>query len=230
MSDYRVTVGGKKSYNIGVSYEIPSKSIQYTNEIIEDFSSSFNGTLTAFNIVVRGQSYTPLNEQQLLISINDELLKPNVDYLVSGNQIFFTDPPAAGAKFSGVAMATTADLTRTINYIIEAGSGDMTPGIKGQVTLDITGTIDSWTVIADQPGYALIDIKKSTYQSYPVMTSITGTEKPYIGSPNDPSETKRKDEDLSTWDRVLNAGDILQYEIIGASVVKRLLIALKVHL
>lgn len=230
MSDYRVTIGGRKRYDIGVSYEIPSKSIQYTNEIIEDFSNLFNGTRTAFDIVVRGESYVPLNEQQLIIAINDNILKPVTDYLVSGDQIFFTSAPTTGSKFSGVACATTADLTRTINYVVESGSFNMEPGIKGQITLDVTGTIDSWTIVADQPGYLLLDIKKSSYVNYPTMTSITGTEKPYVGVPNGPYETKRKDEDLSTWNRALVAGDILQYEVIGVTNIKRFLIALKMHL
>ena len=240
MSDYRVaiggsaysnvTIGGRKRYDVGVSYEIPSKSIQYTNEIIEDFSNLFNGIRTSFDVVVEGESYIPLNEQQLIIAINDNILKPVTDYLVSGDQIFFTNPPPAGAKFSGVACATTADLTRTINYVVESGSINMEPGIKGHITLDVTGTIDSWTLITDQPGFLLLDIKKSTYANYPNMTSIAGTEKPYVGIVNGPYESKRKDDDLSTWNRVLNAGDILQYEVIGVTNVKRFLIALKLHL
>jgi hypothetical protein len=230
MADYRVTVGGRKQYKVGISYQIPSKSLQYLNEILDDFSGEFDDNNTSFLLKLEGEPYYPINEQQILVSLNNIILEPKVDYQITGNTIVFTTPPPQGSEFFCVAMATTADLTRTINFIIEAGSGDMTPGIKGQVTLDITGTIDSWTVIADQPGYALLDIKKCSYQNYPLMTSITGTEKPYIGSPNNPTETKRKDEDLSTWDRLLNAGDILQYEIVAASNVKRLLVALKVHL
>lgn len=228
--DYRVTIGGRKRYNIDVNYEVPSKSIQYTNEIIESISSQFNGSNTAFNLLVRGEPYYPLNEQQLIISLNDVVLEPKVDYLVSSNTIIFSNPPQSGDEFFGVAMATTADLTRTINYVIDSGSLDMTPGIKGTVTLDVSGTIDSWTLIADTPGNLILDIKKSTYNSFPSMTSIVGTERPELGVLNQSTARKNKDEDLTTWDRVLNAGDILQYEVLAVSNIRRFLIALKMHL
>lgn len=228
--DYRVTVGGKKKYAIDVSYEVPSKSIQYTNEIIESISSGFDGSQTAFDLIVRGENYYPLNEQQLLISLNDVVLEPKVDYLVSSNQIIFTNPPSAGDTFFGVAMATTADLTRTINYVIDSGSMDMEPGIKGTVTLDVSGTIDSWVIISDTPGNLIVDIKKSSYQDFPNMVSITGTERPTLGILNQIQQTKNKDDDLSTWNRVLNAGDVLQYEVLAVSGIRRFLIALKLHL
>jgi exosome complex RNA-binding protein Rrp4 len=62
------------------------------------------------------------------------------------------------------------------------------------------------------------------------MVSITGTEKPYLGVINGMTQSKNKDEDLTTWNRVLNAGDVLQYEVVAVSNVKRFLIALKLRL
>lgn len=230
MADYRVTIGGRKQYKVGLSYQIPSKSLQYLNEILDNFSEDFDGVQTSFPLFVDGEPYTPLNEQQLIISLNDVILEPRADYLVSGNTIVFTNPPLSGSEFFGVALATTADLTRTINYVVESGSFDMEPGVKGEITLDVTGTIDSWTIVSDQPGTLILDIKKSSYQDYPNMVSITGSEKPYLGVINGIQQVKNKDEDLTTWNRVLNAGDVLQYEVIAVSNIKRFLIALKVHL
>jgi len=229
MSDYRVTIGGRKQYKVGVSYQIPSKSLQYLNEILDDFSNDF-GTQTTFPLSIEGESYFPINEQQILVSLNDVILEPKVDYLISGSNIVFLNAPNSGDDLFIVAMATTADLTRTINYVVESGSFDMESGIKGEITLDVTGTIDSWMVVSDQPGTLILDIKKSSYNDYPNMTSITGTEKPYLGVINGSQQSKNKDEDLTTWNRVLNAGDILQYEVIAVSNIKRFLIALKVHL
>ena len=230
MSDYRITTGGKKQYKVGVSYQIPSKSLQYLNEILDNFSNGFNGTQTTFALNIEGEPYFPINEQQILVSLNDIILEPKIDYLISGSTIIFTDPPAASSDLFIVAMATTADLTRTINYVVESGSFDMEPGIKGHITLDVTGTIDSWTIVAEQAGTLIVDIKKSTFNDYPSMVSITGTEKPYLGVINGMTQTKNKDEDLTTWNRVLNAGDVLQYEVVAVSNVKRFLIALKLHL
>ena len=60
-----------------------------------------------------------------------------------------------------IALATTADLTRTINYVIDSGSFMMLSGNKGSVTLDVSGTIESLTIFADQQGDLTLDIKKS---------------------------------------------------------------------
>lgn len=240
MSNYRVAVGarnyspvyvnGEKQYKVGVSYQVPSRSIQYLNEILDNFSSQFDGNETIFPLTVNGIDYFPNSEQQLIISLNDVILEPKVDYLISGNTIVFTNPPTLGSAFFGVAMATTADLTRTINFVVESGSFDMDPGVKGEITLDVTGTIDSWTIIADQPGILILDIKKAAYHDYPDMTSITGTEQPFLGVINGMQQRKNKDEDLTTWNRVLNAGDILQYEVVAVSNIKRFLIALKLQM
>ena len=67
----------------------------------------------------------PLNEEQIAISINNVILEPRVDYVVSNDQIVFNTPPAGGAVFFGIAYATTADLTRTLNYVIDSGSFPM---------------------------------------------------------------------------------------------------------
>ena len=62
----------------------------------------------------------------MIISINDVVQSPGVDYNVSGSQIIFTNPPAASSDFFGVALRTVADLTRTINFVLDNGSNDIT--------------------------------------------------------------------------------------------------------
>ena len=161
MAQYNVRVGNN-AYRVGkqlptqhkldVNYQIPSKSVQYSNLLIESLASQFDGTQDTFNIVVNGEPYTPLNEEQLLISIGDTVLSPGVDYIVSNDQIVFSTPPSAGVQFFGVAYATTADLTRTLNYVIDSGSFPMGNGPKGTMTVDVTGIIESWTILADSEG------------------------------------------------------------------------------
>lgn len=234
MTDYNVSLGSNPynviiesnpQFNVGVNYEIPSKSTQYQNEIIEDFASQFNGTKTIFNLLVNGQPYYPVNAQQLIVSINNIVLEPNVDYSILNNTIIFTNPPAAGQNFFAVALATTADLTRTINYVIDATPNVVSVGIKGHLTIDVTGIIESWTVLADVPGNLIMDIKKSSYINYPTFTSISGTEKPTLTN-----QAKNKDDGLSTWDTTLTAGDILRFEVESCDYIKQFLIAIKLKL
>ena len=190
MADYIITLDddqdasiGTPDYNIGVNYEIPSKSVQYQNLILDSIASQFDGTKTTFDLYVDGEPYTPVNAQGLIISINDVVLSPGVDYNVSGSQIIFTNPPAASSDFFGVALRTVADLTRTINFVLDNGSNDITSGVKGSLGLDVSGRIESWTLVSENEGSIVIDIKKDKYDTYPdSLTSIVGSEYPRLST------------------------------------------------
>jgi hypothetical protein len=225
MTDYNVILGQNDQFNIGVSYEIPSKSNQYQNLLVDDIASQFNGSLTTFALEVNGEPYYPVNEQQLIVSLNNVVLEPGVDYTILDDQITFTVAPSGGSDSFIVAMATTADLTRTINYVVDASPNVIGTGIKGQVTLDVTGTIESWTLVADTPGNLVVDVKRTTYQNYPSFSSITGTEKPTLSN-----QAKNKDDGLSTWNTILNAGDILRFEVESCDLIKQFMIAMKLKL
>ncbi len=225
MTDYNVVLGNNPQFNVGVNYQVASKLTQYQNEIIEDFAAQFNGTKTTFNLVVNGQPYYPINAQQLIVSINNIVLEPIVNFTISDNTITFVTAPVSGQNFFAVALATTADLTRTINYVIDASPNVIGTGIKGTLTIDVTGTIESWTVLGDRIGSLVMDIKKTSYLNYPTFTSIAGTQKPTLSN-----QAKNKNDGLSTWNTSLNAGDILQFEVESCDYVKQFLIAIKLLL
>ena len=229
-NSYRVGYKVSPQYSLDVNYEIPSKSIQYSNLLLDSIASQFNNTTSTFSLSVDGEAYYPLNEEQLLISINDVILQPKIDYVVSADQIIFTNPPSAGAIFFGVAYATTADLTRTLNYVIDSGSFAMSPGLKGNMTIDVTGLIESWTIISEDEGYLEVDIQKCNYDTFPNFVSICGNERPKLGVLNVTPGRKNKDEDLTTWVKQVNAGDIFQFEVIYSVNISRFVVSLKLKL
>lgn len=224
MADYIITLDddqdasiGTPDYNIGVNYEIPSKSVQYQNLILDSIASQFDGTKTTFDLYVDGEPYTPVNAQGLIISINDVVLSPGVDYNVSGSQIIFTNPPAASSDFFGVALRTVADLTRTINFVLDNGSNDITAGVKGSLGLDVSGRIESWTLVSENEGSIVIDIKKDKYDTYPdSLTSIVGSEYPRLST-----QKKNRDESLSTWTTDVVAGDILDFSVVSCTGIQK---------
>lgn len=227
MSDYIVNIDdndydvrsdeGLIEYNLGVNYEIPTKSNQYNNEILDNISNSFNGSLQVFNLTVNGDPYFPINEQQLIISINDIILNPGVDYQVSGSSIFFTSPPPAGQQFFGVALANTADLTRTVNFVMDNGSFDISAGSKGYLNIDVTGTIESWILVSEDTGSIAVDIQKTRYDQFPNgFVSIVGSEFPILSN-----QRKNKDDNLSTWNTEIIAGDILDFRVLSCTGVSK---------
>lgn len=227
MSDYIVTVEddfydvtltpGLENYNLGVNYEIPTKSIQYSNLLLDNISSLFNGITQSFPLTVNGQPYTPLNEQQLVISIDDIVLNPGIDYQISGSSINFTIAPPISQIFFGVAMATTADLTRTINFVLDNGSFEIVPGSKGQLGIDVTGRIESWVLVTEDVGSIVVDIKKDRYDTFPDnLTSIVGIEYPRLIN-----ELKNRDESLISWDTAITAGDILDFVVVSCTGIRK---------
>lgn len=229
-SSYRVGKQLPQQYGIDVNYQIPSKSVQYSNLLIDSIASQFDGAQDTFNITINGEAYTPLNEEQISISINNVILEPRVDYVVSNDQIVFSTPPAGGAAFFGVAFATTADLTRTLNYVIDSGSFPMSNGPKGHMTIDVTGIIESWTIISDSEGNLEVDIKKCSFEDFPNFSSICGTERPHLGVLNNTVQRKNKDDNLSTWDTTVNAGDVFQFEVVYSNNISRFVVSLKLKL
>jgi hypothetical protein len=236
MADFNITIDdnyydvrtdeGLTRYNLGVNYEIPTKSNQYSNLILDNISASFNSITQLFPLTINGEAYFPINEQQLIISVNDIVLNPGVDYQVSGSNIFFTTPPTTGHQFFGIALATTADLTRTINVVIDNGSLDIATGSKGYLNIDVTGTIESWMLVSEDPGSIAIDIFKTTYANFPNgFTSIVGSEFPLIVNGR-----KSRDESLSTWNTKITAGDILDFRVVSCTGISKCSVFLRIKL
>ena len=231
-SNYQVLSEPQKKYNVGVNYEIPSKYLQYGNEILNTSSWIFNGTNLGFPLIdPTGDPYTPINDQQLIVCINGLVQVPGIDYTTSGTNLIFTSAPTSPDEVYVVGLATTADLTRTINFVVDAGSAPMSAGIKGDMTLDVTGKIISWTIIADQEGRIEFDIAKSDYANFPNFSSICGSERPTLGSITSGLEERiNRNTSISTWNTALNAGDILQFEIVYALNIQRCVVSLKLAL
>ena len=84
-SNYQVLSEPQKKFNVGVNYEIPSKYLQYGNEILDTTGWSFDGTTNSFALIDNaGDVYTPANDQQLIVAIDGLVQVPGIDYSTSG--------------------------------------------------------------------------------------------------------------------------------------------------
>lgn len=226
MSDYDVVLSSQNKFFVDVNYETPLKQLQYGNLIIDDISSLFDGATNSFTLYVNGQEYFPVNEQQLIISLNGVILRPSIDYQVSGSTLNFASAPTDNQNFFGVALVTTADLTRTIVFVIDNGSTAIQPGSQGYITLDTNGVIESWTLLSEEVGNIAVDIKKTSYENYPNnFTSIIGGQFPMLINQN-----KNKGDNLSNWDKYLNVNDILEFEVLSASGITKCTLTIKLKL
>jgi hypothetical protein len=64
--------------------------------LLESFSSSFNGTLTSFNLVLLGDPFTPGSITDLEVYVNDVRQEPLEAFTLSGSQITFSVAPTTG--------------------------------------------------------------------------------------------------------------------------------------
>ena len=193
--NYSVVSEAQKKYAVGVTYDIPAKYLQNNNAVLDTINTGFNGVATTFNLTENGDPYTPTNDAQLIVSINGQIQHPGIDYSVTGSQITFASAPNLGDPAFIIATSTTADLTRTINFVYGSGSVDMNNGPKGELAIDVTGKIQSWTLTTDVVGIITLDVQKCTFNDYPNFQTICGSDKPQISG-----NLKNSSDNLSALD------------------------------
>ena len=98
------------------------------NRILDDISSSFNGSTTAFNLTVSSTSSPPASVNQLWIILGGVLQKPGTDFTVADAVITFTTAPASTLSFWGMIQGDTSDINAPSDASVTpskiANSGD----------------------------------------------------------------------------------------------------------
>jgi hypothetical protein len=74
---------------------------------LDDISGSFNGSTQTFALTSASGPITPANSQSVIINLGGVVQDPSDDYIVSGSNITFSTPPAAGLTFSGVVLGVS---------------------------------------------------------------------------------------------------------------------------
>jgi hypothetical protein len=108
---------------------------------------------------------------------------------------------------------------------IDGGGSTITTGLKGYVEIPYSGTITSWSLLADVSGSIVIDVWRDTYATFPpsVADTIAGSEKPTLSSAQ-----KSEDTSLSTWSTSVTAGDIMAFNVESASTLTRVNLSIKI--
>lgn len=104
-----------------------------------------------------------------------------------------------------------------IGIVIDGGGSTITPGIKGYRSIPSGFIITGWTLIADAEGSCVIDIRKSTFDTFPTSSSIAASGKPTLNS-------ARKGRSLTVggWNTALSLGDIIEFNIESVSGISKL--------
>ena len=80
------------------------------NREVDDISSSFNGSTTAFTLQVNSQNVSPGSSNNIIVSVGGVVQNPSTDYTVAASTITFTTAPASGLSFFGLVLGQQVDI------------------------------------------------------------------------------------------------------------------------
>ena len=83
------------------------------NREVDDISSSFNGSTTAFTLQVNSQNVSPGSANAIIVSLGGVIQNPNTDYTVASSTLTFTTAPASGLAFFGLVLGQQVDTETT---------------------------------------------------------------------------------------------------------------------
>lgn len=113
-------------------------------------------------------------------------------------------------------------LTFGIEYLIDGGGSEISPGVKGVFQSPIAGTITKCVLLADQDGDLELDIKKTTLTGYiGGLSSIVASAPPTLSS-----EKKSSDSTLTGWTTTIVAGDVFQVSVTSGATVEQVTLSL----
>lgn len=126
---------------------------------------------------------------------------------------------------SGLPCVTANQNIVSITLGLDGGGSTITTGIKSDVYVPYSGTIQSVTLLADQSGSIVVDIWKAAYASFPptVANTITASALPTITS-----AVKNQNTTLTGWTTTINAGDTLRFNVNSATSITKLNMVLKI--
>ena len=161
-------------------------------------------------------------------------------YNTASGEIFFTASSAIGGGGGGSGITQlTGDVTAgpgsgtqtaTLKSNLKSGSfgvtidgngGVIAVGQRGYVTMPYDGTILDWRLVGDVAGSCNIDVRKSTFASFPTQTSITGSA-PITMS----AAQKASSSILTDWTSSFNQGDVFGFTVVSATSITRLYLSL----
>ena len=116
------------------------------NREVDDISSSFNGSTTAFTLQVSSQNVSPGSSNAIIVSLGGVVQNPGTDYTIAASTITFTTAPASGLSFFGLVLGQQVD----IQSLADGASPTMSaPSITGDLSIadKIVHTGDTNTAI-----------------------------------------------------------------------------------
>lgn len=118
---------------------------------------------------------------------------------------------------SGTIIKTSAGV------VADGGGSVISTGLVASITIPFDCTIIEARLLADQSGDIVVDVRKSTFSSFPTTSSIAGASKPTLSS-----SQKLSDTTLSGWTTSLDEGDVVEFNVDSVNTITKCAIQLVV--
>ena len=117
---------------------------------LDDISSSFNGSTTAFTMQVSSTNVSLGDVNQIILSLGGVIQKPGTDFTVSGSTLTFTTAPAANTSFFAILLGsdnggtvTPTDGSVTTSKIVDDAVTAAKVASSGAFAIGAAGTASS---------------------------------------------------------------------------------------
>lgn len=167
------------------------------------------------------------------------LHSPEPDISGNGNDGVLSSPsPATGGSsasaqspgYSGcfpapapAAIVPTSGRTAAIRVVIDGEGSPIAAQPWGNISIPYACTITGWALIADQPGNVVMDVKRVAFGDFPNIATIVGSE-----PPNLVAAIKNENLSVATWQKAVNAGDVIHVDINSCDTCQRLSLTINI--
>lgn len=198
-------------------------NLQNENTAVAAINNNNAVIQTAFDNTLSRDGSTP-NEMLSPLDMNSQAIL-NLPLPISGQS------PLRLQDYNTLLSGGTIQVSNSygVEYVVDGGGAQIGTGLVGFVQVPFASLISQVDLIADQTGSVVLDIWKCAYSVYnppttpSVANTITG-----ISIPTITSGVKYQDSSLSSWNVVINAGDILAFHVNSLTNITRLIICLSV--
>jgi len=90
--------------------------------IVDDISSSFNGTNTSFDLTVNGTAISPGNEANCIFSLSAVIQEPQSAFTVTNSKLTFSEAPVTSDTFFGTVLGDVYDIGTPTDATVTAAS------------------------------------------------------------------------------------------------------------
>ena len=133
------------------------------NREVDDISSSFNGSTTAFTLQVNSQNVSPGSSNAIIVSLGGVVQNPGTDYTVAASTLTFTTAPASGLSFFGLVLGQQIDTEGTADGSITlAKFVNGTSSNDGKFLRANNGAIPSFETVSSIGGAVGADFNDDT--------------------------------------------------------------------